>query len=151
MQLEDDLSQIQEMYAVSNERIVTKQAHTFARVYDDMVRYFLWFYKETLSAHWVFFLSFKGSSFRSSDGSVIMQMGYGTHIFYLACVHQYLSPNGNNLYGAEKAKWSAMVTNFDNEGESSIVLMDCVGRISKETIRSWSVRNFFRSSEIVRE
>ena len=119
--------------------------------YDDMVHDFLEFHKETLQSQEVIFFSDNGSAFKNANGSVIEQMGYANHVFYPACVHQYLSPNDNKLHGAAKSKWHGMPISFDDDVESSIALMKSLDDVPQDAIRSWWVSNFFLSSGIVRD
>ena len=78
-------------------------------------------------------------------------MGYGTHLFYPAAVHQYLSPNDNKLHGAAKSKWRSMFTAFDNDIEGSIALLNCLDSVSSDSIRSWWMRNLFLANGMVRD
>ena len=154
--LEDELSNVQKRYSVSDARIVydgkdVKESRTFVREYDDMVRDFLEFHKETLQSQEVIFFSDNGSAFKNANGSVIEQIGYANHVFYPACVHQYLSPNDNKLHGAAKSKWHGMPISFDDDVESSIALMKSLDDVPQDAIRSWWVSNFFLSSGIVRD
>ena len=155
-QLEDKLSMAQRKYRVTDSRIVydgkdIKESRTFVREYNDMVRDFLEFHKETLNSEEVIFFSDNGNAFRNDGGSIIEQMGYGNHVYYPPCVHQYLSPNDNKLHGAAKSKWRSMPIPFDDDVESSIALMKCLDDVPKEAITKWWANNLFLSNGIVRE
>ena len=154
--MEDELKKAQKKYRVKDKRIVydgklEKETRTFVREYDDMVRDFLEFHKDTLKAQEVVYLSDNGSAFLDGDESIIEQLGYGKHIFYPPCVHQFMSPNDNKLHGAAKAKWRSMFNDFDNDVECSIALMSCLDSIPKDDIRTWWVENLFLTPGIVRE
>ncbi len=141
---------------MSDARIVydgkdVKESRTFVREYDDMVCDFVELHKETLQSQEVIFFSDNGSAFKNANGSVIEQMGYANHVFYPACVHQYLSPNDNKLHGAAKSKWHEMPISFDDDVESSIALMKSLDDVPQDATRSWWVSNFFLSSGIVRD
>merc|ERR1711916_347144 len=128
-----------------------KEDRTFCREYNDMVRDFLEFHKETLEGEDVVFLSDNGNAFRDGDESFIEKHGLGKHVFYPACVHQYLSPNDNRLHGVAKAKWRGMFSDFDDDVACSVGLMKCLDDVSQETIRSWWERNLFLAGGRLRD
>ena len=140
--ISDEFSNIEKKYSVKDERIVydgkmAKESRTFVREYDGMVRDFLSYLKDTLKAQEETYLSDNGSAFRDANGSVIEQLGFGKHIFYPGCVHQYMSPNDNKLLGAAKAKWLSICSSFGNDVECSVAKMNCLDSVSKDNIREW--------------
>ena len=151
-----ELSNIEKKYSVKDKRIVydgklAKESRAFVREYDGMVGDFLLYHKDMMKAQEATYLSDNGSAFRDANSSVIEQLGFGKHIFYPACVHQYMSPNDNTLHGAAKAKWRSMFTSFDTDVECSVALMNCLESISKNNFREWWVNNLFLTYGIVRE
>ena len=150
--LSDELSNILKKYSEKDERIVydgklAKESRTFVCEYDGMVCDFLSYHKGTLKAQEVTYLTDNVSAFRNANGSVIEQLRFGKHVFYPACVHQYMSPNDNKLHGEAKAKCCSMFTSFDNDFECSVALMNCLDSISKDKIREWWVNNCFSLTE----
>jgi len=89
--------------------------------------------------------------FRDEEGSFIEKIGYGKHIFYPVCVHQFLSPNDNKLHGRTKAKWRGMFKDFDDDVAWSAGLMRCLDEVAQATIRSWWERNLFLKGRRLRD
>ena len=90
-------------------------------------------------------------SFRQDTMGIVEALHFGRHIFYPACVHQFLSPNDNALHGVAKAKWRGVMTDFDDDVTASVALMKCLDDVPADTIRSWWQRNLFLSGGIPRE
>ena len=44
-----------------------------------------------------------GHAFKRGSRSILEEMGYANHVVYPTEVHQYLSPNDNNLHGCKAA------------------------------------------------
>lgn len=124
---------------------------TFAKEYSDMIRDFLEYHKDKLDGLDVIFLSDNGNAFKDGEESIIEKLGYGKHIFYPACVHQYLSPNDNRLHGVAKAVWRSMFKEFSDDVQCSLALMKCLDDVPEDTIRGWFRRNLFLDGGIVRD
>jgi transposase len=146
--LEGRLGALMEKYGISDERIVFDGAmkgekRTFVREYSGMVRHFLEHHMDTIKDENILFLSDQGAAFKDGHESLIEKNGYGHHLFYPPCVHQFLSPNDNKLHGVAKAKWRGMFDNFDDDVECSLGLMHVLDGVQSDTIKKWFKCNMF--------
>jgi hypothetical protein len=55
--------------------------------------------------------------------SVLESLGFAKHVPYPAPVHQHLSPNDNRLHGTAKARWRNSGVDFQDDVESSLLLL----------------------------
>jgi len=89
-------------------------------------------------------LSDNGRSLVSAKGStevpVLEAAGFKKHICYPAAVHQFLSPNDNELHGAAKQKWRNMGDHMDDDIESSCALLH-VFQAFNVHVPSWFDKN----------
>lgn len=154
--LESHLSDVLAAAGVAEDRIVYDgklegEKGTFCQEYKDMIRDFLEYHAEKLAGKNIIFLSDNGNAFKDGEESLIEKLGYGKHIFYPACVHQYLSPNDNRLHGVAKAIWRSMFTDFTDDVKCSVALMECLDRVPAQHIREWFRSNLFLDGGIVRD
>ena len=91
-------------------------------------------------------MSDNGAAFKNENESVIEAEKYGKHVFYPACVHQYLSPNDNNLHGVAKAKWRAEFKQFEDDVRCSLYLLQCLDDVERDTITGWWSINFLEGT-----
>lgn len=124
---------------------------TFVREYNDMIRDFLEFHKREFEGKNVIFFSDNGAAFKDGEESIIEKLGYGKHIFYPSCVHQFISPNDNKLHGVAKQKWRKMFKNFDDDVACSLAFLKCLDDVSEQTICKWWKTNFFLDTGKVQE
>jgi hypothetical protein len=66
-----------------------------------------------------------GKAFKRQKTSVFDNLGFKNHVAYPTDVHQFLSPNDNNLHCC-KATWTEEYHDFENEVSSSIRLMNLI-------------------------
>jgi transposase len=154
--LESRLAEVLQRHQVTDERICydgkdTGEKGTFRGEYAEMVTDFLENNRSFWEGRKILFLSDNGNAFKDGEESIIEKNGYGKHMFYPACVHQYLSPNDNNLHGVAKMKWRAEITDFSDDVEATVSLMAHLDAVSKEVIKGWFKRNFFIGAGKVRD
>lgn len=151
------LDNMQRKYNIKDERVCYDgkskgEIHTFVREYKDMIRDFLEFHKGEFQGKEIIFFSDNGNGFKDKEESIIEKFGYGKHIYYPSCVHQFISPNDNKLHGVAKQKWRKMFENFDDDVACSLGLLHCLDNVKKETIREWWESNFFlRKGKLLHE
>src|SRR5580704_9711337 len=83
-------------------------------------------------------LSDCGSAFGSG---VLEALGFSRHAQYPPAVHQYLSPNDNNLHGAAKQLWRQSGVDFRDDVSSSLLLLKLLDEQTVAHSRSWFDRN----------
>ena len=64
-----------------------------------------------------------GKSFFPGGVTALESLGFAKHVSYPAPVHQHLSPNDNRLHGTAKAKWRNSGVDFEDDVESSLLLL----------------------------
>jgi hypothetical protein len=80
-----------------------------------------------------------GNAFKSVD---FKSFGFAAHRVYPACVHQFLSPNDNNLHGAAKVKWRLQKLGQQMESaEETHLLMHLIDIDQNEHSRFYFDRN----------
>lgn len=67
-----------------------------------------------------------GKGFKKGPVSVFDKLEFANHIEYPSDVHQYLSPNDNNLHGAAKQKWKLEYNEFETRVEAPLRLMQLI-------------------------
>ena len=81
-----------------------------------------------------------GNSLKDGEESVLSKLGFSHHV-YPADVHQYLSPNDNNLHGAAKRAWRTQNHNFSDDVKSCISLLRLLDKHTKKHSKRWFKRN----------
>ena len=150
------LSSVLAEHKVADDRIcydgaLKGERGTFRGEYSEMVTDYLDHVLEPLAGEKILFLSDNGNAFKEDDVSVIEKKGQGKHLFYPACVHQYLSPNDNNLHGVAKARWRSKITDFSDDVRATVALMAELDAVPAAMIKGWFERNFFLAGGIVRD
>lgn len=92
------------------------------------------------------FLHDDGNAFKKGSESVFASRVGDFDLSYPSAVHQFLSPNDNNLHGVAKAKWRNSGLNFADDVNSTLNLMWQLQQVPGLSIREWWVRNFFVQS-----
>lgn len=64
-----------------------------------------------------------GKSFFPGGVTALESLGFAKHVSYPAPVHQHLSPNDNRLHGTAKARWRNRGVDFEDDVESSLLLL----------------------------
>jgi hypothetical protein len=64
-----------------------------------------------------------GKSFFPGGVTALESLGFAKHVSYPAPVHQHLSPNDHRLHGTAKARWRNRGVDFEDDVESSLLLL----------------------------
>ena len=113
----------------------TAETRTFVQESDDLLRRFFAYNdipKETMV------LSDCGNAFGSG---VLEDLGFSRHAQYPPAVHQYLSPNDNNLHGAAKQLWRQSRVDFRDDVSSSLLLLNLLDKQTVAHSKFWFERN----------
>ena len=86
-------------------------------------------------------LSDQGNAFSENGEDVLLQLGFEYHISYPPAVHQYLSPNDNNLHGAAKASWRNSGVDYKDDVNASILLLQHLDVEIVVNSKKWFDRN----------
>jgi hypothetical protein len=81
-----------------------------------------------------------GGAFKKSGTSVFEAEGLPNHVKYPSKVHQYLSPNDNNLHGC-KATWLPDYYKFADDVSASLRLMQLIDQDTVENSKYYFERN----------
>jgi hypothetical protein len=141
-------------YGIEARRIVyietdAKEKHKYVSESADLLRRFFELYE--LPKRTVVF-SDNGSAFYPGGASALKPLGFAEHVAYPAPVHQYLSPNDNRLHGTAKASWRSSRVDFENDVESSLMLLHYLDRDIKDHGATWFERNILKlTSKSARE
>jgi len=79
-------------------------------------------------------------AFKRSKVSIFPALGFPNHLTYPAAVHQWLSPNDNNLHGV-KAAWSEDYPKFGCGVKSSLALMHLIDLAIPKHVKYYFLRN----------
>ena len=113
----------------------TGETRTFVQESDDLLKSFFTYYQVPEGA---VVLSDSGNAFGSG---VLEALGFSRHAQYPPAVHQYLSPNDNNLHGAAKQLWRQSGVDFRDDVSSSLLLLKFLDEQTVSHSRSWFDRN----------
>jgi hypothetical protein len=92
------------------------------------------------------FLHDEGNSFKQGNDSVFANRPGDFEVSYPSAVHQFISPNDNNLHGVAKVKWRNAGLDFEDDINSTLNLMWQLEQVPGLSIREWWIRNFFVQS-----
>ena len=84
-----------------------------------------------------------GKSFFPGGVSALESLGFAKHVSYPAPVHQHLSPNDNRLHGTAKARWRNSGVDFQDDVESSLLLLGYLDVDLAAHGVTWFKRNIF--------
>jgi hypothetical protein len=113
----------------------TGETRTFVQESDDLLKSFFTYYPVPEGT---VVLSDCGNAFGSG---VLEALGFSRHAQYPPAVHQYLSPNDNNLHGAAKQLWRQSGVDFRDDVSSSLLLLKLLDEQTVAHSRSWFDRN----------
>ena len=113
----------------------TGETRTFVQESDDLLKIFFAYYQVPKGAVG---LSDNGTAFGSG---VLEAVGFSRHACYPPAVHQYLSPNDNNLHGAAKQLWRQSGVDFRDDVASSLLLLKLLDEQTVAHSRLWFDRN----------
>ena len=113
----------------------TGETRTFVQESDDLVKSFFMYYQVPENT---VILSDCGHAFA---GGVLKALGFLRHAQYPPAVHQYLSPNDNNLHGAAKQLWRQSGVDFRDDVPSSLLLLKLLDEQAATYSKSWFDRN----------
>jgi hypothetical protein len=113
----------------------TAETRTFVQESDDLLKSFFTYYHVPEGT---VVLSDSGNAFGSG---VLEALGFSRHAKYPPAVHQYLSPNDNNLHGAAKQLWRQSGVDFRDDVSSSLLLLKLLDEQTVSHSRSWFDRN----------
>lgn len=90
-----------------------------------------------------------GTAFKRQSKSVFEAMGYKNHVTYPSEVHQYLSPNDNNLHGC-KSVWRREYSKFPDDVSASLRLMQLIDQDTIDNSQYYFERNilYVRRSDL---
>ena len=88
-----------------------------------------------------------GNAIYPQGNSVLLALGFDSHYPYPAPVHQYLSPNDNNLHGSAKASWRSMCDNFDDDVDRCCMLLNHLDFDISHHSKQWFVRNMVKATQ----
>ena len=142
---EHELLQTLEEYGIDRSRVVclaqaTGPSPHYAKESATMLRMF--FQGVTIPAGCVI-LSDDGTAFTSNSVDVLEELGFSKHVTYKSCVHQYLSPNDNQLHGVAKGIWRNSNLNYSDDVRASLFLLKCLNEVENDLIKYWFSRNLF--------
>ena len=109
----------------------TGETRTFVQESDDLLKSFFTYYRVPEGA---VVLSDSGNAVGSG---VLEALGFSRHAKYPPAVHQYLSPNDNNLHGAAKQLWRQSGVDFRDDVSSSLLLLKLLDEQTVAHSRSW--------------
>jgi hypothetical protein len=92
--------------------------------------------KETLILH------DGGNAYKRQQTSIFESNDFLNHVVYPSNVHQWLSPNGNNLHGC-KTVWKEEYYDFENDIEAPLRLMRLIDLDCVNNSRHYFQRNLF--------
>jgi hypothetical protein len=81
-----------------------------------------------------------GHAFKEKSESILEKLGFAKHAVYPSDVHQWLSPNDNNLHGC-KATWRSQCRNFPDDVSTPLQLMRLIDLDTVENSRGYFFRN----------
>ena len=88
-----------------------------------------------------------GNAFYPQCNSVLLALGFDSHYPYPAPVHQYLSPNDNNLHGSAKASWRSMCDNFGDDVDACCMLLNHLDFDISHHSKPGFVRNMVKATQ----
>jgi len=129
-------------YGISDMRVVyigsdKNESKTCVSEKADLVRRFF----EIHDPPTVPILTDDGRAFKEKDVDVLKSLGY-QRVVYPPAVHQYLSPNDNNLHGEAKAKWRAEFTDWKDDVKVGLRLLQLLDEATVAHSKGWFDRNF---------
>lgn len=83
-----------------------------------------------------------GPAYKRKKVHILDARGFPNHRAYPSAVHQWLSPNDNNVHGC-KSKWHAEREDFSNDQERVLRLMQLIALETKERSKKYFRRNIF--------
>jgi transposase len=143
LQQRDKLEDALVRYGIEAKRVIymgaqKNETRTYASESSDLLRRFFALYR--VRRQGVVF-SDNGTAFFPSGVSALEALGFVKHVAYPAPVHQYLSPNDNQLHGAAKAKWRNGGVDFKDDVESSLRLLNHLDAELEAHGATWFERN----------
>ena len=87
-----------------------------------------------------------GNAHKRSKKSIYELAGFRDHEAYPSSVHQWLSPNDNNLHGV-KAVWSAEYYKFESDRQSTLRLMQLLDSYQRTHSKRDFERNLLRAKK----
>ena len=122
--LTDRFSELRDHFNVDLARcrwLVNPDKKYFVAEGPDLVRAFCKHYN--LGANMIVF-SDGGNAFKEEDVDIFVDMGFAAHYTYPSPVHQFLSPNDNDIHGVAKVPWRLNVLDFADDVDATLCLMN---------------------------
>lgn len=88
-----------------------------------------------------------GNAFSENKKCIFNLIKFLIHRKYPSQVHQYLSPNDNNLHGVAKRKWKTSPYYLRPGVSSSLYFLHCLNQVPSPLIKSWFARNLMLEKE----
>lgn len=140
------------LYNIDADRVVyigkyKGEKEHYARESPELARLFFEKYQEQIDLAAVTVLSDEGNSFFEEGESVFDQMGFNEHKTYKPDVHQYFSPNDNDLHGTGKGSWRSSRVDFSDDVDSSLRLLHYFDKDTITHSKHWFHRNILGLTE----
>lgn len=87
-----------------------------------------------------------GGAFKRAKASIFPDLGLPNHVTYPAAVHQWLSPNDNNLHGV-KAAWAEEYRELGDSVRRSLRLMQLIDLDTVQNSKKYFLRNLIKVKE----
>lgn len=84
-----------------------------------------------------------GGAFKRKKTSIFDSLGFTKHVTYPTEVHQWLSPNDNNLHGCKEV-WKSEFPDFDDNPRAPLRLMQLIDQDASVNARYYFERNILR-------
>lgn len=129
-----------EKYNITEDRIIYQNNNkNYYAESPDMYEHFLNHYgvpKDTLILH------DNGNAYKRRSVSIFDSNGFQNHVIYPSDVHQYLSPNDNNLHGC-KSTWFEEYHKFENDVAPALRLMELIDLETVKNSKRYFQNNLF--------
>jgi len=143
--LREELLEALMLYEITEDRIVyTKSNKHFRGESAEIYKHFFNYYdvpKDALILH------DGGKAYKERKTSIFDSLGFPNHVAYPSRVHQWLSPNDNNLHGC-KTTWKEEYFDFGNEISAPLRLMQLIDCDTVKHSKYYFERNMLHVTEL---
>ena len=103
--------------------------------------HFLNLYSDVFKREGVLLLHDEGNAFFPAGVNVFKTFGIGEPIVYTPAIHHWLSPNDNTLHAYAKGIWRKYQSEFTNDLERSLYLLNVLNKVPASHVRGWFSKN----------
>jgi hypothetical protein len=137
----NELIEILKDYSVSLDRLVyVPGTKKYKREHKDMLSTF---FSRQAVPNDSLMLTDNGNIFFEKKESVLLDLGWQSHVTYPACVHQFLSPNDNNIHGRCKQQLKGERPNYKEDVTTVLRFMEILDSVPKRDVRDLFNNNLF--------